>query len=341
MAGMRITLAFAGLRHGHIFAMLSHAQSHPDIEVVAVCEEDTTAREEIVEAGKAHVTHTNIDQMLDEVECDAIAIGDYYGNRGSIAIRALEAGKHVIGDKPLCTRLDELERIQELSEEKNLKVGCMFTMRDGARYLGVRDLLQNDEIGEIHAISSGGQHPLMLDSRPSWYFEPGRHGGTINDVGCHAVDIIPWLTDLEFTTVNSARCWNAFAKDFPHFEDAGQMMLTMNNGCGVLGDVSYFLPDSFGYSNPLYWRMTFFGRKGIIETSATAKSTLLMRDGDKVAQDVSLPEAKPMGYLKAFIDDINDLSGDGELSTVQVLKATRNTLTIQRAADQGQTNVEL
>ena len=338
---MHVSVAFAGLRHGHIFSLLNRVKEHPNAEVVAVCDEDAASREEILKAGSAQISHTDISQMLAEVECDVVAIGDYFSKRGSIVIEALEAGKHVISDKPLCTRLDEWQRIESLSRERDLKVGCMFTMRDGAQIITIRNLLQDAEIGEVHAISFGGQHPLMLSSRAAWYFEPGTHGGTINDIGCHAIDAIPWLTGLEFATINAARSWNAFAPDFPHFQDAGQMMLTMDNGCGVLGDVSYFLPDSFGYTNPLYWRMTFWGRKGVIETSATAKHVTLMHDGETKIREIALAESNSGGCLSAFLNDIQGIAQPDALSTPHVLKATRTTLMIQRAADRGETNVAL
>ncbi|MEZ4683286.1 MAG: hypothetical protein R2932_54665 [Caldilineaceae bacterium] len=57
--------------------------------------------------------------------------------------------------------------------------------------IGLRNLIRSGLIGEIHAINFGGQHPLMLDTRAAWYFEPGKHGGTINDIAIHAVDAIP------------------------------------------------------------------------------------------------------------------------------------------------------
>jgi predicted dehydrogenase len=62
--------------------------------------------------------------MLDEVEVDIVAVGDYYGVRGERVIAALERGKHVIADKPLCTSLAELDRIEQLAAEKGLSVFC-------------------------------------------------------------------------------------------------------------------------------------------------------------------------------------------------------------------------
>jgi len=337
--GMR--LAFAGFRHSHIFSLYRQAKEMDEIEIVAACEEDEAAREAIGSEGRVQITHTDIDTMLSEVDCDAVAVGDYYGKRGSIIIKALLSGRHVISDKPICTSLEELDRIEEICGASGLKVGCMLDMRDMAQFIGVRNLVRQGTIGEVHAINFGGQHPLMFGTRPMWYFEPGKHGGTINDIGVHAFDLIPWITGMRFSVINAARSWNAFARDYPHFKDAGQMMLTMENGCGVLGDVSYFSPDSLGYSLPFYWRMTFFGRRGIIETSCTARNITLALDTETSVRYVELPDPNPAGYLRSFMADVAGDAGSDTLTTRSVLNASRIALTVQKAGDDGLRELEL
>ena len=338
---MSIRLAVVGFRHGHIFGLYRRAQEMAGVEVVAACEEDQATREEVASKGVVEINYRDFEEMLATVECDAVAVGDYFGKRGSLLIKALSQGKHVISDKPICTRLEELDTIERLSAQHRLKVGCMLDMRDAPQFLGVRNLVRQGIIGEIHAISFSGQHPLLLGRRAAWYFEPGKHGGTINDIGIHAIDAIPWITGLRFTLVNAARCWNAFAMGFPHFRDAGQMMLTMDNGCGVLGDVSYFAPDSCGYTLPFYWRMTFWGREGVIETCMTAKGVSLVLNGESALRTEPLPEGNPGGYLESFIGDLEGEAEEGELCTESVLSAARIALTVQRAADTNSCSVSL
>jgi predicted dehydrogenase len=336
---MHIRLAFVGFRHGHIFDLYRRASETEAIEVVAACEEDDAAREAV--SSKVAITHRDVDAMLATVACDAVAVGDYYTKRGGLIIKALEHNKHVISDKPMCTDLDALERITALIAEKGLKVGCMLDMRGTAPFIGLRSLVRRGEIGEIHAIAFGGQHPLLLGTRPAWYFEPGKHGGTINDIAIHAVDVIPWITGLQFTRINAARCWNALATDFPHFEDAAQMMLTLENGCGVLGDVSYFAPGQIGYMLPFYWRMTLWGSRGVLETSMRADKITMVRTAAEVPQALPLPEGNPGGYLEAFVRDIAGTSEPGMLDTAQVLRAARVALLIQRAADAHRMDVSI
>ena len=332
-------IAFAGFRHGHIFDLYALARASSALEVVAACEEHAETRAEIHAKGTAAITHDRIEQMLDEVDCDIVATGTYFAGRGPVLIEALTSGKHVISDKPLCTRMADLDRIETLARKKNLKVGCMLTMRDAAPVIGARNLIQAGRIGEVHAIAFGGQHPLLLGSRPGWYFEQGKHGGTITDIGIHAIDALPWVTGREWAKINAARCWRAFAPEGLHLEDAGQMMLEMDNGCGVLGDVSYFAPDRAGYTMPYYWRTTFWGRDGVIETSTTAKDIQVLGREDATVRVEPLPPAQRGGYLRSFLDDIAGEVPANGLDTAAVLRSTRNVLRIQEAADRGEREV--
>ena len=336
---MPLKIAFAGFRHSHIFDLYNLARESAELEIVGACEGHEPTRANILATGRAAITHDRVDKMLDDVDCDIVATGTYFARRGQVLVKALERGKHVIADKPLCTGMDDLNRIEELSREKGLKVGCMLTMRDSGQFIGVRELIQAGRIGAIHAIAFGGQHPLLLGSRAEWYFEEGKHGGTITDIGIHAIDALPWITGLEWAKINAARCWNAFAPEYPHFADAGQMMLEMENGCGVLGDVSYFAPDRAGYRMPYYWRTTFWGRDGVIETATTAKEIHLLGKDDDEVQILPLAPAQKGGHLRAFLTDIAGETPHNGLDTAAVLRSARQVIRIQQAADGGEREV--
>ncbi|MEM7035083.1 MAG: Gfo/Idh/MocA family oxidoreductase [Chloroflexota bacterium] len=329
-------LAFIGFRHPHIFTLYKLAQERPDIEIVATCEEHAETQASLAQSNQVSLTHTSYETLLSEVDCDVIAVGDYYGIRGERIIQALEAGKHVMVDKPVCTSLSELDKIENLLATRSIKLGCMLTMRDGAQTIGLRSLVQSGLIGEVHAISFGGQHGLKLGTRAAWYFEPGKHGGTINDIGIHAIDALPWITGLEYAEIQAARTWNAFAPDFPHFHDAAQVMLSMNNGCGVLGDVSYFMPNSMAESHPLYWQMTIWGTKGVLETAMNLDYVRVGLNGEPEPRKEALPTGTPGGYLQAFIDDINGKADaeTGIRNSDRVIKSARTVLTIQQVADE-------
>ncbi len=336
-----IRLAFAGFRHGHIFSLLNHARKTPRIAIVAACEEDTATREQTIQKGSAPISHSSFAQMLEETECDAVAIGDYYAKRGALAIEALRRGLHVISDKPLCTRLEEFETIQTLCRDRGLSLGLQLDLRDNGLMRRARQIVRKGILGDVHAVVVTAEHPLLKGSRPSWYFEPGCHGGTLNDIAIHAVDLIPWITGLPFDRIESARTWNIQTADTPWMKDGAQFMAVLKNGGGVLGEVSYLMPDSQGYTLPPYWRLTLFGTQGVLEVVPTRSTLWLARKGEQQMTEQPPDEPSPGGYLNDFLDEIEGRPNPDGLTTETVLRTTRIALLLQKAADESLTRLPL
>lgn len=326
--------AFAGFRHSHIMALHRAAQAHRSVSIVASCEEDPATAEQLRRDGVVTLTHTRLDALLADVACDVVAIGDYYGARGRLAIAALRAGRHVLADKPICTSLNELGEIASLARQNKLSVGCMLDLRASSALRTMRRLIRDGAIGDVHTVLFTGQHPLLLGSRPGWYFEPGKHGGTINDIAIHALDAVPWLTGRHVTRVHAARAWNARVKQHPHFQDGAQLMLELDNGGGVMGDVSYLAPERSGYHAPQYWRFTCHGDAGVLETSAQSHSVQITTQDDAAPRVVDASDPVT-GYLplEDFLRELCGEASEGALTTTSVLTASRQALLIQQIAD--------
>lgn len=329
---MKLRFAFVGFRHGHVFDMLAAAEASPHIEVVARCEEDEATRESLKADGKIEITHTSYEQMLAEVPCDIIATGDVYGRRGAILITALKAGKHIIADKPLCTRLEELDEIEALAKSKGLQVGLQLDLRNASAMIGLRDAVQSGVIGEVVTVNVTAQHPLNLGVRPAWYFTPGEHGGTINDIGIHAFDIIPWITGHRVSKILASRSWNKKATEFPHFEDCAQLMGTLENGAGLLADFSYLAPTKLGFNDPKYWEITIHGTTGVASVNIASSAVRVVADSDTEPRLIPLPPKAQWKYLGDYLDSINGCSSEGSMTTASVLAATRESLQAQAAA---------
>jgi predicted dehydrogenase len=335
---MAVKFAFMGFRHFHVLALYEKVQNSANAQIVAACEEDSDGAKLVPDS--VTLTHDNYEKMLDEVDCDVIAIGDYYGRRGSIIIEALKRGKHVLSDKPVCTSLDELDQIEKLATENGLAVGCQLDMVNSKNMHVLKRLVDDGSLGDLHQIYIGGQHPLNYGTRPMWYFEDGKHGGTINDIAIHAVHTLPWITGLKLTDVVAARTWNAFATECPAFNDSAQAMITMSNGCGFIMDVSYAMPNSHGYTMPQYWRTTLFGTGGVAETSNNVDHIWFARQGNDKPEIIPIADVDAGCYLEDYLAEIAGNSRP-PLTTAQVIAATRQTLLIQQAADQNTHDTKL
>jgi len=342
---VKTRIAFLGFRHGHIRDVYRRALERPDVEIVACSEEDGGARAALEREGAVKVTHRDHRKLLENVDCDAVVVGAAFGRRGAIVADALEAGRHVLADKPACTSIAELDRIEELARKRGRAVGMMLEMRDAGVFIGMRRLVRDGAIGEVRAVAFGGQHPLLSATRPAWYHEEGSHGGTINDVAIHAIDMLPWATGLRIARIVAAREWQRGVPRGSHFRNAAQLMLAMENEAGVIGDVSYISPDSHGYSLPLYWRFTLWGSGGVLETSLNAREIMLFKDGESSGKALPPGPPDPGGYLESFLREARGeratSADEARLTTADVFAASRVALRAQEAAVQGLRDVEV
>lgn len=329
---MKHSIAFAGLRHPHIFSLWDKAAVHPGCEIVAACEPDAATREALSAEGKYAVTHENFSHMLEETGCTIVAIGDVYADRGSLAIAALKAGRHVILDKPICTSLQELDELERLARAGNVAVGCQLDLVEEPGVRALRSVIASGAIGRVCTITTLAQHPLRYGVRAGWYFEPGRHGGTINDIGIHLIDMAPWLTGSPWKETLLAREWNAKAIQEPHFRDCAQFYGVLEDGTACFTDVSYLAPDKAGYSLPQYWRLTVHGTKGLAETSYGKPCAAVTTDDDSATRDVAAPAEAARGYLQDFLDEIDGNPDPDGITTARVIRSARNALQAQEHA---------
>lgn len=325
-------VAFAGFRHPHIFALLDRVKAHPDSTVVAAYEGDAATREVVPAQHGIEITHTDFARMLEESDATIVAIGDVYAKRGALALAVLRAGKHIIADKPLCTSLEEFEEISRLATTENLSVGCQLDLVETPSVRGLREVVQKGLLGQPCTINISAQHPLRLGVRAAWYFEPGQHGGTINDIGIHIFDFVPWLTGQPWEEISMAREWNAKATSYPHFMDCAQFHLLTQEGLACFADVSYLGPDTLGYSIPQYWRITVHGTKGMAEISYGTKDVTVVTDADESPQNYPAPAESPSGYWQDFLDEIEGRPAVDGLTTARVLESSHWALKTQHLA---------
>lgn len=325
---MKIKILFYGFRHGHINSLYKRVVSS-DIAVVAGCvEENISARENAEKKLGAVFSDIAYDEWLDS-DIDAVAIGNEYGKRGKAIIKALNAGKHVIADKPICTDIAELEEIIRLSRERELQVMCMLDLRYIPQSLSAKKILDSRELGEVRNLSFNGQHCIDYKNRPSWYFEEGMHGGTINDLAIHGIDLVRMLTGEEIEKVDAARVWNSYAYKHEHFKDSALFMARLSNRAGVLADVSYSAPTQV-FSMPTYWEFNIWCEKGLVTFNFVDKTVTVYREGAKAPEIYSEAPDRRYDWLDEFAEAIDK---NDRTATENVFASTRTALWIQSIAD--------
>ncbi|MBE6542285.1 MAG: Gfo/Idh/MocA family oxidoreductase [Ruminococcaceae bacterium] len=317
-------ILFYGFGHGHIYSLYQKAAADPEIEIAACIEEDDEMATGAEEALGIKILRGGYDEWL-ATDIDAVAIGKAFTLRGEAAIKALRAGKHVIADKPLCTKLSEIDEIEKLSSQNGLQVACMLDLRYQPQALRATELMR--ELGEVRNITFTGQHFLCLQYRQKWYFN-GFQGGTINDIAIHGVDLVRILTGHEFEKTNFARTWNAYAGEYPDFNDCAVFAAQLDNGCQVMADISYSAPAMVGCMDT-YWNFKFWCEKGMLTFCFNKPGvTVYKMDGQEPEYFDGIESGTD--YLCDFKKSIAD---GGDSITKSVIASARSVLLIQHEAD--------
>lgn len=330
-------VALCGFGHGHIGSIASHMRQHPELELVGAADEDPEGNAKVIEAAKVELTHPSLEAMLDDLDFDVLAVGDVFAKRGPEVIAALRSGKHVLADKPLCTRLDELHEIRSLAQQKPRTVMVGLGCRYHPTWQETRQLLADGAIGDLATLTVFGHHPLGYKrGRPDWFFQPDMQGGTINDLLIHGIDGIRYMTGMEPVEVTGARAWNAELTEVPFFQDAALAMLRMENGAGVMADCSYKTPRK--HAAP--WTFFMWGSEGFLKM-VTGKPVILQRH-DEPERTIEPAPGKRGSFVEDAVAEMTHGPTDEQvLTTAECLMSTEKTLRIQAAADRNETHVEI
>ena len=319
-------IIFYGFRHYHIDSLYKMAIESKDVDVVACVEDDEKARLAATQRLGINFSTKSYEELLN-TDIDAVAIGGCYGDRGEAIIKALKAGKHVIADKPICINKEEYNEIIKLVNEKSLKLYIMFDLRYMTSAVTAKKIFDEGKLGKVINVSFIGQHFLDYGNRPMWYFEKGKHGGTLNDLAIHGVDLIRYLTGQGIKEVHAARTFNSYAKEEKDFKDCALFMAGLEGGGEVIADTSYSSSVAV-YASDIYWNFKFWCEKGMV-TFSWSNPDVTVYYVDKKEPEVFKGE-KGSNWLDDFIKDVN--SGD-MATTIEMLASAGDTLDIQDKAN--------
>ena len=134
--------------------LVRNAQATPQFALRWLCDLDQERAETVLGAYSSVSTTTSYDQVLDDPEVQAVAIATPAATHFDLVRAALEAGKHVLVEKPLTPSLDEGRKLVELAERQNrvLMLDHTYCYTPAVRH--IRDMLHSGELGKLQFIDS-------------------------------------------------------------------------------------------------------------------------------------------------------------------------------------------
>jgi predicted dehydrogenase len=162
-------------------------------ELVAVMRRDgAKARDYAARHGVARA-YESADDLIHDPEVDAVYVATPPSTHAELAMRAAEAGKPCLVEKPMALTYAECLRMTAAFNARSVPLWVAYYRRALPRFLMVRDLLSDGAIGRVTSAHIQVTAPLM-DGAGIWRVDPAvAGGGLFFDLGSHCVDLIDFL----------------------------------------------------------------------------------------------------------------------------------------------------
>lgn len=174
------------------------------VEVVALA----TSREETAKAKAKALfipkAYGDYQDLIEDEEVEVVQIASPNHLHFPQAKAALEAGKHVVCDKPLTINSQESKILVELAREKGVVNAVTFNHRFYSLVQQSRAIVQQESLGSLYLIQGGfHQDWLLYDTDYNWRVESEKGGAVraIGDIGTHWLDTIQFVTGLKVEAV--------------------------------------------------------------------------------------------------------------------------------------------
>lgn len=181
-------IGVGNISNEHIQAYLKN----PNVELYAFCDINETQLKMMAEKYGVTRTFTNKDEMLALPELDAVSVCTWNSEHAPCTIAALNAGKHVLCEKPMATTVEEAIAMKEAAERNGKLLQIGFVRRFGNDCEVLQDFIQQDFLGEIYYAKATY---LRRNGNPmGWFGDVSRSGGgPLIDLGVHVIDLTRYL----------------------------------------------------------------------------------------------------------------------------------------------------
>lgn len=193
-----IGTGFIGPAHIEALRRLGH------VDVAALAERSAELAKSKAQALGIAKSYGDYRELLKDDQIESVHVCSPNYLHYETAKAALEAGKHVVCEKPLAISVAEAEELVELADKTGLVNAVNFNIRYYPLMRQVRTMVQKGDVGQVFAVQGSYlQDWLFHPTDYNWRLEPDQSGQSraIADIGSHWMDLIEHVTCLRITEV--------------------------------------------------------------------------------------------------------------------------------------------
>lgn len=298
---------------------------------VAICDQDKTKALEVQKRFPNVQIFNSAEELIQEPKIDIVSIASYDDTHAEYTIRAIEAGKHVYVEKPLCLTSKELNDIEyALNIRPEVRLSSNLVLRMNPRFSKVKKDLDSGVYGDIYLIEADYHYGRLEKITEGWRgdlpFYSVVHGGMI-----HLLDLVMWLTND--VPISVTALGNAISTRNTKFQFADCVVALLEFASGMIVKASA----NFGCVKPHYHSLNLFGTKATFQNDTPHGRIYRSRsphDGYEIdSSNYMSPDKSTL-----LVDFVRSLASQTEpfISQEDTLSTMRLSLGVEKALQTGE-----
>ncbi|HEX8138149.1 MAG TPA: Gfo/Idh/MocA family oxidoreductase [Pyrinomonadaceae bacterium] len=258
----RIRFSVIGLNHAHIYAQVKAViAGGGELAQCYAGEPELVAA--FAEAFPQARLARHQDEILEDDSVQLVLSAAIPNERAPLGIEVMRRGKDFMVDKPGATTLEQLSEVRRVQAETGRIYSVMYSERFESRAtVRAGELAQAGSIGKVIQTVGLGPHRMNEAERPRWFFDRKFYGGILSDIASHQFDQFLYFTGSTRAEVVAAQVGNLHHRQYPGFEDFGDVMVRGDGGTGYIR-VDWFTPGGLPAWGDT--RLLILGTDGYIE----------------------------------------------------------------------------
>ncbi len=280
----------------------------PDAELAAACDPNEEAAQKFSEEHNSVPYYTDLEEMLERDDVDAVCICTPSGMHSDQAVMAARAKKHVLCEKPLDITLPKIDRMIAVCREEGVKLGGIFQRRTYEASRRVRDAVHSGLLGRMvlgDIYQKFYRSPEYYRSgawRGTWEMDGG---GALMNQGVHGIDLLLWIMGDVKSVVARA---DHLVRDI-EVEDTAAAIVTFENGAlGVIEGATSCNPGEAA-------RLELHGERGtIILTDSGIARWAVAKGGRHLAENHKIARQEERAH---GVSDPRAISAEGHIALIR------------------------
>ena len=323
---------------------LPEYRAHPDAQIAGLFDLNRERAESLARKYGAKA-YDSYETMLADPSIDAVSVCAANTAHADMTVAALNAGKHVLCEKPMATTMEDCERMVLTARKNGKTLMIGQNQRLVAAHVKARELIEAGAIGRVITFTVAFRHcgPETWSVDPganTWFFDKSKAAmGVMADLGVHKTDLIQFLTGQQVVKVQACLCTldKKYADGSPIGVDDNAVCIYRLSG-GAVGTMTASWTDYCGEDNAT----VLFGTEGVMRIyEDPAHSIVLQKRGGETAYfDVDRIQTNDAqtksGIIDLFVDHLLDpskpfISGESVLTAMRAVFAALESAETGRA----------